>query len=264
MASAASTTVFAMLAALLAAAPTASAEDSREPGDAFRDPMSNGGEGPLLVVVPGGTFEFGRRLEQEPLLHTRPTATIAIPEPFAVGAFETTFAEWDACVADDGCAHWPMHRPVGRGEHPVAFVSWRDAQQYLEWLSRQTGKAYRLLSEAEWEYVALGRGNPPAPNRAHVDLIDPWPVSSSPANAFGVHGLYGNVREWVQDCADASYVVPPPDGRPWLGGDCANRMMRGGTFDYEGWRRHSTIRTDQASSYRQFNTGFRVARSLGQ
>lgn len=263
----------AMLAALLAASACSdlsadrgtgsSADDGRAPGDTFRDPMANGGEGPLLTVVPGGTFEFGGRPEQEPLLPTRPSAVVTI-SPFAIGVFETSFSEWDACVADDGCTHWPTSRPLGRSEYPVYYVSWRDAQQYVAWLSRQTGKPYRLPSESEWEYVALAGGDLPDPNQAHLDTVNPWPVDSPPANAFGLHGLYGNVREWVQDCVDAVHVPPPPDGSAWLEGDCGQRILRGGAFDYTGFRQHSTMRSYQASTYRQFNTGFRVARSLEQ
>ena len=252
-----------MLTTLFLAAPASLADDGLEPGDAFRDPMPNGGEGPLLVVVPGGTFEFGRRVEWEPRLAARPTATVTIPGPFAVGVFETTYFEWDACVAKGGCSHWP-HPVPKRGNHPVSFVSWHDAQQYVEWLSQQTGQAYRLPSESEWEYVALAGGNPPKPKVALLDPLDPWPVGSSLANALGVHGLYGNLREWVQDCATAGHVAPPPDGRPWLGGDCTSRVMRGGAFDHGGWRQHSTIRNHHASSYRKFNTGFRVVRTLGE
>ena len=84
----------------------------------------------------------------------KPVHDVTIASPFAVGKYEVTFAEWDACVAAAGCTHRPADKGWGRGTRPVINVSWDDTQAYVRWLSRETGKPYRLLSEAEWEYVA--------------------------------------------------------------------------------------------------------------
>ncbi|MCE2450129.1 MAG: formylglycine-generating enzyme family protein [Candidatus Latescibacteria bacterium] len=79
---------------------------------------------------------------------------MTIAQPLAVGRYEVTFAEWDTCVAEGGCnGYEPEDEKWGRGNRPVINVSWDNAQDYLYWLSQKTGKSYRLLSEAEWEYA---------------------------------------------------------------------------------------------------------------
>ena len=136
----------------------------------------------------------------------------------------------------------------GRGRRPVINVSWNDAQDYVEWLSAQTGHAYRLLSEAEWEYVARAGssttyswGNDIGSNRANCHRIagangtrddQTAPVGSFAANAFGVHDMHGNVYEWVEDCWNASYAGAPTDGSAWRSGECERRVLRGGSWDY--------------------------------
>ena len=138
---------------LLVQAETRLAEVERlRPGLVFRDCRMC----PLLVVVPDGRFVMGspesegRRWPDE-----GPQHWVWIGSPFAVGVYEVTFSEWDECVAVGGCNRWvPGDEGWGRGSRPVINVSWEDAQAYVEWLSRQTGEQYRLLSEAEWEWVA--------------------------------------------------------------------------------------------------------------
>ncbi len=118
-----------------------------EAGTVFRDC-----EGcPEMVVVPAGTYMMGSPEEAYEL----PIHRVTIGEPLAVGKYEVTFAEWDACVADGGCyGYRPDDEGWGRGKRPVTNVDWNQVQTYAMWLSEKTGKAYRLLSEAEWEYVA--------------------------------------------------------------------------------------------------------------
>ena len=125
-----------------------------DPGTVFRDCS----ECPEMVVVPAGRFtmgspffEAGRYSDEEP------RHRVTIGTPFAVGVYEVTFAEWDACADAGGCwGYRPEDHGQGRGRLPVIEVSWFDAQAYLRWLSQETGEMYRLLTEAEWEYVARG------------------------------------------------------------------------------------------------------------
>ena len=117
-----------------------------------------------------------------------------LAQPFAVGVYEVTFAEWDACVRDGGCDWYPPNRGWGRGRRPVIHVSWEDAQQYAAWLSGRTGEQYRLLSEAEWEYVARAGTTTPF----HTGQT----ISTEVANYNGETHL----RRWRQRC------LPPADG----------------------------------------------------
>ncbi len=171
-----------------------------------------------------------------------PVHRVFIRQPFAVGAFEVTVAEWRACVADDGC---PEVEAIGSQTDcetcPVTGVNWHDAQSYLVWLRQKTKAPYRLLTEAQWEYAA----------RASTDTARYWgastngacqhenlfnisgvqtgggannqdscddgfaqaaPVGSFSTNGFGLHDMLGNVSEWVEDCWFEGYAGAPVDG----------------------------------------------------
>ena len=192
-------------------ASSAAAAEPLQAGQNFRD--CNDGC-PDMVVVPAGSFmmgsdEFGRA----------PQHRVTIRKPFGVGKFEVTFAEWEACVAGRGCSYNPDDNRWGRGKHPVTSVSWDDAKQYVAWLSRKTGKTYRLLTEAEWEYAAragsttlyswgddIGRGNAHCSGcGSPFDENRPAPVGSFKPNAFGLYDMHGNVWEWVEDCREMDY-----------------------------------------------------------
>ena len=218
------------------------ARPGRAPGTAFRDCP----DCPEMVVVPAGSFmmgspshEAGRAEDEDP----RHRVTIA--KPFAVGKYEVTFAEWDACVADGGCGgHRPEDEGWGRGRRPLVNVSWDDAKAYVRWLSRKTGKPYRLPSEAEWEYAARAGtttryswGDDIGRNRANClycdsrwDLKQTAPAGSFRANVFGLHDVHGNVSEWVEDCWNDNYAGAPADGSPWTDGGCTRRVLRGGSW----------------------------------
>ena len=111
---------------------------------------------PELVVVPAGSYQMGSPPgEQDRFDNEGPVHRVTIAQPLAVGVYEVTFDEWDACVSGGGCnGYRPGDGGWGRGRRPVIEVSWQDARAYVEWLSRKTGEEYRLLSESEWEYVA--------------------------------------------------------------------------------------------------------------
>ena len=209
-----------------------------------------------------------------------PIHRVTIPEAFAVGKYAVTFDEWDACVSAGGCSHKPEDK--GRGRHPVMSVSWKDAQEYISWLSKKTGKTYRLLSEAEWEYVARAGTTTPfhtgatiSPSQAnyHGDYTyngsskgenrnRTIPVGSLGANQFGLHDVHGNVWEWVQDCGNTSYKGAPSDGRAWTTGDCSRRVLRGGSWLHEPRLLRSSDRFWYGTDERYYYIGFRVARTL--
>ena len=252
-----------------------------EAGEVFRDC-----EGcPEMVVVPAGEFqmgspewETGREDDEEPRHRVR------IPRTFAVGKYEVTFKEWDVCVADGRCQGYrPDDEGWGRGRRPVVNVSWEDAKEYVEWLSEKTGKEYRLLTEAEWEYAARAGTTGPfhfgstiTPEQANYDgnyTYGSGPrgryrrrtvsVGTFPANGFGLHDVHGNVWEWVEDCLNVDYSGAPTDGSVWLsGGDCSRRVLRGGSWNLEPRNLRSSIRFWSTASRRNNYIGFRIARTL--
>ena len=246
-------------------------------GTTFTDALSSGGEGPEMVVVPAGRFRMGCVSGRDCDGDEQPVRDVTIPEAFAVSVYEVTFEDWDRCVSGGGCAGYrPVDRGWGRGRRPVINVSWNDAQEYVAWLSRQSGQAYRLLSESEWEYVARADtqtiyswGDDIGNSRANCFSSycgDRWdytaPVGSFPANAFGVHDMHGNVYEWVEDCHNVSYTGAPSDGSEWLGGDCDRRVLRGGSWSLNPWYLRSANRDWFTTGDRYFLNGFRVARTL--
>ena len=258
------------------------------PGKVFRDCP----ECPELVVVPSGSFMMGspsgeasRRGDEGPVHR------VTFERPFAVGVYEVTFGEWDACVSGEGCGRYrPSDRGWGRGRRPVINVNWKDAQAYVRWLSRKTGEEYRLLSESEWEYVARAGTTTPfhtgatiSTGQANYDGNYTYGsgrkgryrertvlVGSFEPNEFGLYDVHGNVWEWVEDCWNGSYAGAPSDGSAWESGDCDLRVVRGGSWfngprnlrsaDRAGFLR-SAYRKSSAG-LRLHYAGFRVARTL--
>ena len=243
-------------------------------GDVFRD-CEDGC--PELVVVPPGSFMMGSPLvawgrdEDEAPVHE-----VTISQAFAVGVFEVTFDEWDACRRDWGCWHLPDDKVWGRGKRPVINVSWEDAQEYVGWLSAKTGKPYRLLSESEWEYVARGGTSSPFHygETLSTDLANhagnkqtgnrqTLPAGQFPPNSFGLHDVHGNVFEWVEDCWHNDYRGAPRNGTAWTSGDnCSLRVMRGGSWTDLPRKLRSAYRGRNIFAFRGSYVGFRVARSL--
>ena len=241
-----------------------------------------------MVVLPAGEFMMGSpESEKGRNKDEGPQRKVTIAKPFAVGKFEVTFAQWDACVAESGCTHKPGDESWGRGRRPVINVSWDDAKQFVAWLSKKTGKPYRLLTEAEWEYAARGvtkASDPHAPfstgatinyKQANYDANFKYgngpqgvyrqktlDVGSLPRNAFGLHDMHGNVWEWVEDCYKDSYAGAPADGSAVSSGGCSLRILRGGSWNYYPQLLRSAYRYATAGGIRVENAGFRVARSL--
>jgi formylglycine-generating enzyme required for sulfatase activity len=233
---------------------------------------------PQMAAVPAGTFRMGSpkgevgRSDEE-----GPQHDVTIAEPFAVGQYEVTFDEWDACVKGGGCnGYKPSDQGWGRGRRPVINVSWNDAQAYVAWLSKETGKTYRLLSEAEWEYVARAGsttaywwgndfGRYPAyclPCGHQWERKGTTPVGSFAANSFWLYDTAGNVWEWVEDCWHGSYWGAPDDGSAWTSGALCPRVMRGGSSGGPWGEVRSAVRRWGSPSFRNNNVGFRVARRL--
>ena len=255
-------------------------DDQSTSGETFRDCT----QCPAMVPVPAGRFLMGASVSEP---HSRsvehPRRTASVPS-FAVGAYEVTFAEWDACVADGGCGgYWPDDAGWGRGDRPVINVSWEDAQLYLEWLSRVSGQEYRLPTEVEWEYAARAGTNTPfytggtiSPQQANYDGRHDYPegynngglyreqtvpVGSFAANTLGLHDIHGNVAELVQDCYGRHQDMPV-DGRTWEGGDCNDRVLRGGAWRHGPQEIRSAYRNGTDSRDRFNFMGFRVVRTL--
>ncbi len=238
------------------------------PGKAFRDC-----EGcPEMVAIPAGSFTMGSPASEEGRYDREgPQHRVAISRPFAAGRYEVTFDEWDACVRESGCSHNPGDAGWGRGRRPVINVSWSDAKQFAEWLSRKTGKRYRLLTEAEWEYVAragtttaYSTGATIAASQANFGASrnQTAPAGSYGPNAFGLYDVHGNVWEWTEDCWNASYAGAPSDGSARLSGDCSQRVIRGGSWIIGPRVVRSAFRNWYTTDYRFNYFGFRLARTL--
>jgi formylglycine-generating enzyme required for sulfatase activity len=203
-----------------------------------------------------------------------PVHRVSVRQPFAIGKYEVTFAEWDACVSGGGCdGYRPDDRGWGRGNRPVISVSWEDATSYTSWLSRKTGHSYRLPSEAEWEYAARAGtttryhfGNSISSSQANYggNKDKTVPVGSYPANAFGLHDVHGNVWEWTEDCWNGGYAGAPSDTNVRKAGDCYRRVLRGGSWVNYPWDMRATFRgwLVVGIDFSSYGNGFRIARTL--
>jgi formylglycine-generating enzyme required for sulfatase activity len=231
---------------------------------------------PEMVVVPAGAFMMGSpATEPDRAPHEGPQRSVTIARPFAVSKFAVTFADWDACVSVGGC---PRVSDSGfpRGTTPVVNLSWDEAQQYAAWLSRMTGRPYRLLTEAEWEYAAragsttayfwgdqIGAGNANCSGcGSQWDGKQPAPVGSFKPNAFGLHDMAGNAWSWVQDCYNHNYDGAPTDGSAWITGDCKSRVVRGASWGNVPPYLRSASRELFTADDRDFHIGFRLGRAL--
>jgi formylglycine-generating enzyme required for sulfatase activity len=253
--------------------------------ESFQDCIDNDctTKGPEMVVVPAGSFMMGANSDQHGRAEEDPQHNVTINRPFAVGKFAVTFAEWDTCVADGGCGGYkPSDQGWGRGDRPVIRVGWDDAKAYAAWLSKKTGKSYRLLSDAEREYVARAGTTTPfwwgttiGTDQANYAGIYTYEggrkgefrgktvqVKSFQTNPWGLYQVHGNVWEWCEDVWHDNYNDAPTDGGAWSkDGDNSRRVLRGGSwFDYPGWLRAASRRGDQPV-IRYSNVGFRLART---
>ena len=258
---------------------------SRVPGTVFRDTLKDGGQGPQMVVLPTGSFimgspttETGRDSDE------RPMRTVTISKRIAMGRYEVTFDDYKRFTDDPATTlTLPGDEGWGRGTRPVIKVSWNDAKAYAAWLSAQTGKMYRLPSEAEWEYAARAGtrtryswGNDIICSQARYGrrpILDgecsssfdgTVPVGSFEPNAFGLYDMHGNVWEWVEDCWHDNYEGAPSDGSAWTSG-CGSdvrAVLRGGSWFFYPRYLRSADRDWNGPSSRSGNIGFRLVQDL--
>lgn len=284
-------------------------------GTVFRDPLRDGGEAPEMVVVRPGSVtmgspdnEDGRQTDEGPL------QTVTLRSTFAIGRYEVTVGAFRQFVnassyrteaesaggcwtwvgsewKEDSGANWRGPGFSQSDDHPVVCVSWNDANRYVDWLTEQTGKRYRLPTEAEWEYAGRAGtvtarfwGNDPHQACDYANVRDQtakgqfpgWTdvhncrdgyVYTAPAgryapNRYGLHDILGNVWEWVEDCYHDSYRGLPLDGRPWITGECGLRVVRGGSWgDFPRYVR-SADRYGKTADGGNSNMGFRLAQDL--
>ena len=239
---------------------------------------------PEMIVVPSGSFTMGSLSSEIGRKDTEsPQRRVRFTRPFAVGVYEVTFEEWDACVNAGGCNNsYPIDQGWGRGNRPVINVSWNDVQTYIQWLSERTGKNYRLLSESEWEYVARAGTTTPfhfgatistdqanyngnyTYNNGHKGLFrkKTLPVGTLSPNQFGLYDMHGNVIEWTQDCWNDSYQRISRSGATREYGDCDFRVLRGGSWYNEPRFLRSANRGRSTLKIRNSYIGFRVARTF--
>lgn len=230
-----------------------------KPGDIFTDIK---GVTPEMVVVPAGEFMMGDEGEQH---------KVTISQPFAVAKFPAIFDEWDK-ARELGFQGPRLDDSWGRGRQPVINVSWDEAKAYAGWLASHSGKPYRLLTEAEWEYACrAGSKTRFCFGDSDGDLgqyawfsgnagYKPHPVGEKRPNAFGLYDMHGNVWEWVSDWNGEYSSGPHTDPR----GPVSDRfrVFRGGSWSHGAQYLRSANRSNDAPGYRLFNLGFRLARTL--
>ena len=274
-------------AVALCSLPALAAQPAGKPGSVFRDCSK---ACPEMVVLPAGTFtmgtpddEMGRQDDESP------QHPVTFAKPFAISRFQVTAGEWEAYLKATGVkipdgddrpgrrctASKPSYQQGPR--QPAVCMSYAEIEQYVQWLSRSTGKHYAMVSEAQREYAARAGSTGPFPFEPdanfeisqYANVYGPKdgfsfssPVGSFPANAFGVYDMHGNVYEWVADCYHDSYTGAPADGSARTEPGCRQIVIRGNDwgeapiFSRSG-NRNTTVRDDRGDWL-----GFRVIREL--
>lgn len=294
---------------------------SYKPGQSFTDRFLDiVGQGPAMVVIPTGTFQMGSADgAKNHLASEGPQHKVRIGRGFAIGRSEVTVAQFrefvrasgyvpesvrldgasvydegSGSMRDDSDATWEDDYA---GRHasdtmPVVNVSWNDAEAYTQWLSKRTGKRYRLPSEAEFEYGLragtvtpywwgagspaskvenlTGSGDRSAHGRRWTHSFAGYrdgfwgaaPIQSFAPNGFGLYDMGGNVSEWTLDCWHDNYTRAPADGSAWINPGCTSRVLRGGAWGSSPEQDRSAFRLSADADARSGRVGFRVAREL--
>ncbi|WP_206733685.1 formylglycine-generating enzyme family protein [Pseudoxanthomonas composti] len=291
------------------------------PGQVFTDALESGGRGPAMVVVPHGAYRMGAGEDELGATEAeKPAHYVRFERGFAVSRTQVTVGQFRRFIQATGYlaratrrghsivydersgnfvrrngADWQSTysgAPAG-DDMPVIHVSVRDADEYAKWLGAQTGRGYRLLSEAEFEYaVRAGRrgrypwgdsGRPPEAagnltggndvspsgrtwNNAFVGYGDgywgPAPTGRFPPNPWGLRDMGSNVSEWVADCWHSNYRRAPADGAAWYNPGCRARVVRGGSWATSPIQTRAAWRSSNDSDMTSARVGFRVARTL--
>jgi len=225
---------------------------------------------PALVELPRGEFTMGSNTDDP---SERPAHRVSLGRAFAIGKYEVTNEQWAACVAAAACAKLSGDEVTAKNA-PARDLSWDDARQYVQWLSKTTGKSYRLPTEAEWEYAVRGGsttrhwwGAQMVPGKANCKGCgEPWNqdgpanVGSFAPNPYGLYDMNGSVWEWVADCWHSTYKGAPEDGRAWDDANCRARVIRGGSWREGADYMLSSTRFKYDAGVRHSQNGFRVAR----
>jgi formylglycine-generating enzyme required for sulfatase activity len=227
---------------------------------------------PEMVVLQPGSFVMG---DAQGDRSEKPAHRVTLRKPFAIGKYEVTLAQWNACVQAAACKAIP-DASGWSDESPARNLSWTDAQQYVRWLSKRTGQHYRLPTEAEWEYATRAGtstrywwGEKMEPGKANCkgcggdwNNAAPVSVNAFPPNPFGIYGMNGGVWEWVEDCWHKDYDGAPTDGSAWTSSDCRENVIRGGGWRNDSTYAHSASRFTYDTTVRYILNGFRVAKTL--
>src|SRR4028118_2349474 len=225
-----------------------------------------------MVYIPGGTFMMGSPPTKERRAHwENPQHQVTVPA-FYAGKYPITYAQWQALRGKNSS-------DVKRDKRPVVNVSWLGAVEFCGQVSQKTGKQYRLLSEAEWEYACRAGTTTPfhfgetiTPNLVNYDGNSPYAnapkgvyrqqatdVGSFPPNAFGLYDMHGSVSEWCSDRWHENYIRAPTDGSSWETGKNNYRVSRGGSWYRKAILCRSASRDRYLPNHNGGSMGFRVA-----
>lgn len=238
---------------------------------------------PPMVEIPGGSFTMGDQVEEGDA-NEQPVHEVSI-RAFKFAKYETTYDLFDIYTRSLG-QELKADGGYGRSGYPVMQVSWRETNEFIDWLNEQTGRKFRLPSESEWEYAAragtdtiFSWGNEVNRDNANYGKAnccsngsgqggrDIWdeaaPIGSFLPNPFGLYDMAGNLQEWSADCWNESYAGAPSDGSPWLTGNCERAPLRGGSWNHHSRNlrpanRNSNVRNSSAG----FGYTFRLAEDL--
>jgi formylglycine-generating enzyme required for sulfatase activity len=237
----------------------------------YRDRLKQGGEGPIMLRLPGGEFKMGTK-NTSLNYNERPQHKVIL-NSFSISQYEITFEEYDLFAWKTGRV-FSNDNGWGRGKRPAINVTWYNASDYTKWLTSQTGHQYRLPSEREWEYAATAGsktvywwGYELGKNKANCGVCGSiWdgkktaPVGSFQPNAFELYDTIGNVMEWTISCYHRSYTGAPKIGNRWPGGNCSRRVARGSSYRTYMSNLHTTKRNNFNPKTRIDILGFRVVR----
>lgn len=260
----------AILTAFLSLFALSTAAMAQEPGTFFKDCP----DCPEMAAIPAGDFimgdKSGRPTEQ-------PTVRITLAKPFAISRTEITWNQWEACQKDGACDHIESDHGWGRGTRPVINMTFAQAEAYLAWLSKKTGKTYRMPSEAEWEYAArggtrtrywwgdeIGKGKANCRECGAGDFSGhkSAPTRTFEANPFGLYEIHGNIWEWTADCWHPTHEGADPAGKPRVAEKCTLMTIRSGSWYYFAPVSTAASRAKNDRRMKSYNIGIRAVREL--